>query len=133
MKEQDSLDTEDKVNNAIDWITALAQSEYRQKRGNLGYSGSYCCLGVLANEVGIERDEDENEFYIRDDGMEPVNEVGLRPFRQHELSGRNDSEGSSLDEYDPHRHYDIARLLLTNPYDYFVPEVAEGIKEHFYR
>lgn len=131
-----SYDTEYQIETAIEWIESLAAKEYPQdtkRSGNLQTKKStFCCLGVLNYQEkivnAVEEDTWGDRFAYISDGIDPaptyVEEAGLKRRGQTELAIMNDG-GNSFPE--------IARELICNPETYFEKDVAEGIKEYFWR
>ena len=39
------------------WVKALRSGKYEQTQSYLYYDGAFCCLGVLCEVAGLERDE----------------------------------------------------------------------------
>lgn len=126
-----NFDAEYKAEVVIDWIKALAANEYPQSaRGTLKNSEGYCCLGVLNNDLKL-RDTGKNKFGVLtsfldfdDEGYDPVPEAGIRRMVQNDLAAMNDG-GASFPE--------IAKQLISNPDKFFIPAVANQIKEYFYK
>jgi len=94
-----------------------------------------CCLGVL-RFLGVPELPDEGPVTRYSGGMsstlfsgEPdvweTREYGLSTKGQERLVAFNDDVGLTFPE--------IAEKLLRAPFVYFTPEVATGIKEHFWK
>jgi len=141
------MKTEDQIKAAIHWIEKLATAEkdgIKQGERILGSATKgYCCLGYGCVVSGLS-------FYVKASFSESLRKtVGLltdegmsfrpskegvffnmfgRPvnlMRKHDfcLPYLNDEKGYSFKK--------ISKRLQKYPNQYFLPEVAKGIKEHF--
>jgi len=145
----DKMDTEDQVEQACEWIVALAQNDFEQTtnvmcRGVDGDSvaswvadfapeSGMCCLGVLRSMAHPDVPEgDKDGAFIEPayllDSTEPAvwerEEYGLTNLGVTYLVGYNDMVMLSFPQ--------IAAKILAQPHNHFVQEVAEGIEEYFF-
>ncbi len=135
------MDNEDRIERACEWIETLASDEYNQGVGRLhdNYDnepagdwalsatpeGKMCCLGVL-RFLGVPEGPKLGEntlLFGEPDDWERI-EYGLSSKGQERLVEFNDDIGLTFPE--------IAERLLRAPFIYFTPEVATGVKEHFW-
>ena len=136
----------------IDWITALAQNDYKQGTGRMssafGVEGgldvdptdghtrgvawgkvpatsSFCCLGVnrFMDTHEIESGSQDEYDTLTPDLWE-YEEMGLTNKGVDQLVTYNDTMKLSFPE--------IALRVLRDPHLHFVPEVAEEVIEHFW-
>jgi hypothetical protein len=117
---------EKQIKNAIAWIEALISGEYKQGYGYLGDDNGYCCWGLGCKIVGVP--------FMKYNGWNNVlySQIGFKncggsvsPLINgvyENLANANDSKQVTFKE--------IGDYLIANP-DNFVPEVAEGIRQHF--
>lgn len=124
------LDLNEKIQNAVEWIEALAADEYGQTTRVLGsLERGFCCLGVARHEC-----------FVKDSGDDLLSLAGARDMGLYSGFGRpctikkydhlpalvslNDEAGYTFPQ--------IAQHLLSNLTAYFRPDVAEGIAEYFW-
>ena len=91
-----------------EWITALRSGDYLQGKGALRQGDSFCCLGVLADIIGLEWEEGRPSYFVRDlSGQhkqedvipdEAAEHIGLRVNTQKHLSSMNDEQGCDFNE-----------------------------------
>lgn len=100
-----------------EWVTALRSGDYAQCKGALRKGYSFCCLGVLADIIGLEWMEGRPSFLVRDlnrpahrsnrdTGLaqgdiipeRAAEHIGLRMNTQKHLSSMNDQEGCDFNE-----------------------------------
>ena len=128
--------TEQKINNAIKWITGLTHTKLPQADGRLGNNTEgFCCLGYGCYRLKIEFDEDDA------DNSKFTKAVGLRSDIGKFYGGNyvedKDKEGSiydSLIELNDEAKFSFRKIstFLKKRADWiFEPEVAKGIKNHF--
>lgn len=114
-----------RIANAIKWIDGLSKTKVEQGECKLGDSKSgYCCLGYGCKVLKIPYDPNMDvspKFQkavglIRVDGC-PIDDT----FRC--LTTLNDVDEKSFKQ--------IAKILKTNPEQYFTKGVAKGISKHY--
>jgi hypothetical protein len=141
------ISTEDKVEAAAVWITALAENDYEQTRSvmhdnyadgerwseKVDVTQGFCCLGVLRllaqpdqyevpkwDMSGLELDRlDDGDLESRE-----VRAVGLSFNAVPDLVSFNDDDRLTFPE--------IAIRILKDPYHFFTPVVAEGLEDYFF-
>lgn len=114
-----------------EWTKALRSGEYKKGRGYLRTNNedgtqSYCCLGVLCEIAGLNRDEDERHPHYRIDGISAsstrlptylANYLGLGPntdgiFKeQTEFSGEKYDSLMSINDETTATFSDIADII----------------------
>ena len=119
------MNTEERVENAVEWIDALCVNDWKQHTGAMnGGPGSHCCLGVarkvcefegtnISFLIGVERDA---LGLHHTDGSTPL--TGLMGLASMNDGGRS--------------HQYIVRMMLRNLKAYFKADVADGIAEHYW-
>ena len=141
-------DVEEQVEEACEWIVALAQDDFEQTTNVMckGVDGNsvaswvakstpesgMCCLGVLRSmsHPDVPEEDESGEYdpaYVLDNS-EPNKweraEYGLTNPGVAFLVGYNDTYKLSFPQ--------IAFKILEQPDKHFVQEVAEGIEEYFF-
>lgn len=72
------------------WLDALRSSKYQQGQGWLCLDNKYCCLGVLAEELGIlEEYEPNSNFKVIKEDDKNYNIVSLPEEMEKELEIEN--------------------------------------------
>lgn len=136
------LDTEDIVENCVEWIKALADFSYPQTKKVLENSkGAMCCLGVGRvivdpfGKVAIEED-DYDRGYLSVYQYESLGLYGPNGSASLELNRRPGEPLKRplivLNDVCKYSHPEIAKVILSNPFLYLKPEVAEGVLDHFF-
>lgn len=77
------------------WIEALRSGDYEQGKAQLKNRGRYCCLGVLAEELGIL---DEEGYMVESGSHHYLPTSVLELEKQWPLSAMNDIEGKTFEE-----------------------------------
>lgn len=90
------------------WIAALRSGQYKQGKGALCSKDTFCCLGVLAEVFGAQKQSDAfGTIYLFETGVLTdidyewdmnVPEILLDEDNQDELTNMNDAEGKSFAE-----------------------------------
>lgn len=84
------------------WLKALRSGKYRQDTAYLCLKGKYCCLGVLAEEIGALKDFEHSDGAVsckgtrNAGGMLParvLKKVGLSNYTARKLADFNDNHG----------------------------------------
>lgn len=128
------ITVEQKINNAIKWITGLTHTKLPQGKGRLGNNTEgFCCLGYGCSRLKIEFDEDDGS---NDDFAEAV---GLRSdigkfYGGNTVEGKDGVYYDSLIELNDEAKFSFRKIstFLKKRADWiFEPEVAKGIKNHF--
>lgn len=94
------------------WIKALRSDRYEQGTSALFLNGCYCCLGVIAKELGavsIENVAGNGGEYLNDEWLE---KTGLSHDEQILLAEMND--GKLRYEGHPHDFFEIADYIEKN-------------------
>jgi hypothetical protein len=115
--------------NAILWIEKLLAAKkdgVKQLIGMLGNQGDgFCCLGYGCSVTGTDYSHREtgSKAFAAKTGL--INRLGetTSGLDHYDLYYLNDSEGWGFAR--------IAKRLQKYPHQYFLPEVAKSIKEHF--
>ena len=124
--------TEERISNAIEWIDSLAAQSFKKGTGTLGeYHSGMCCLGVVNHLFSLGVNHHENYLFAMESGIDVV---GLKPNTQETLAEMNDGQDGEYSGpfVEVHSHPEIAKALVSNPYKYFISEVAEGVAEHYW-
>lgn len=145
--EKDIYDTDQIIENAIEWLTSLFNNDYEKAVDEMQCGESRCCLGVAREILGPMVDGcfdygASSIIKLADDpgDLMPVESkaLGLREGGWNDLrletthpAMLNDGSGYGMTEAWPHTK--IAAHLVTHADFYFRnPEVAEGIQRHFF-
>lgn len=122
---------EDIIENACEWIKALASNEFSQTQGRMKDMDGFCCLGVARHITDFG------------DVVHPQYELDLSELEwfEKEFLGLRDSEGYhvsapvSLIRYNDERGYTfpmIAAALLCELESFFEDDVAAGVEDYFF-
>lgn len=128
------FDIEDQCENAIEWILALAHSDFPKARGKMkNPKRGMCCLGVgreLNSSGGVcmhyPSSGELPTGLLHEKGLYHTNgspHVFKPKYNSKNLAPMNDRGVS---------HPNIAKQILTEPEAYFIPEVAEAVKRYFW-
>ena len=123
-------DIDTQIELACEWITELAEDNFKQVRGAMKAAGGFCCLGVY-RELGVPEHNEEIDCGSLDlleraslgllrhaGGATPLSRTSMP------LERLNDSYGMPFP--------DIAATILRDPHLTFEPAVADGVMEHFF-
>ncbi len=75
------------------WVKALRSGEYEQNYGDLYKAGNFCCLGVLAEIIGIPGKEQCTDTYY-----ELENKTELTSSQRDKCARLNDFERKTFAE-----------------------------------
>jgi len=144
-EELEGFDTEDKIEQACEWIIALAADDYFQTTGVMhknvhdntieswvvNYNPSYgmCCLGVLRSMAHPdipeldEKSPEESELAWSEPAPWEREQYGIHLKGLGRLVMFNDEDQLTFPE--------IAKELVAAPKQFFHKAVAEGVAEYF--
>jgi hypothetical protein len=113
---------------AINWLEKLATAEkdgIKQGKGKLGNADrGFCCLGYgcFVGNIPHRTTDGSNKKFQKSVGL--MTATGLPDSGSHgSCSSMNDDMEYSFSK--------ISQVLQEYPHHYFIPEVAQSIKEHF--
>lgn len=117
-----TLKQDEVIQNACEWIEALAQADYPQGFNQLkDKERRYCCLGAGREVMGGPQG-DSCMGYL---SYQEQGDLGLKGFHvQRRLARFNDSMHLT--------HPQIAVRILLHPRTFFRAAVARGVEEHFF-
>ena len=126
----EQLDVEDRVENTIEWLLALLQSDYPQAQKCLEdlSTGSMCCLGVGNTVCGastFQFDGSEKTLPFHEDAWA----FGLA--NRGSLSNPKGDKSLYVLNDNGTTHPEIARIVLSNPDEYLSEDVIPGVLEYF--
>ena len=126
------ITTEQKIKNAITWITRLKNTRMKQVKGRLGNKQTgFCCLGLGCSIQRIDYDEEDGYSELFQESVGLLNQEGI--FTN--LTIRNTaSYANSLIDLNDDLNYSFRRIstvIKNNPHELFEPKVAKGIEQHF--
>lgn len=122
------LPREERLDNCIEWLIDLLESNFAQAEGELAYGGARCCLGV-GNQVahedlhrtegkydphkGLPTDEEAQNFGLQGDSPQIYGTY---------LTAMND---------DGIAHPEIARAILRSPEQVLSEDIVDDVKAYF--
>ena len=120
---------EEKIKCAVKWIDGLAETQEKQGKGQLGNSEwGFCCLGFGCHLFDIDY-SDIAAFNCNFTDLVGLKdnfgtfEEGRKYMDQPGLTGLNDSVHLGFKG--------ISDFLKESPEWAFIPEVAEGVRQHY--
>ena len=125
---------EQKINNAIKWITGLTHTKLQQADGRLGNNKEgFCSLGYGCSRLKIEFDENDGSNYDFAEAVGLRSDIG-KFSDGNTVENKDGLPYDSLIDLNDEAKFSFRKIstVLKKHADWiFEPEVAKGIKNHF--
>lgn len=131
-----------KINNAIEWIDELLDTDYTQLKGQLGCGVTgFCCLGVANHSLDLNEKDEEllintyKQLGLKENDGTFYNEKGYPVELDASLLEREEqglyNSLAELNDSGKFSFKEIGELIRDYPEYIFIKTIADKVKQHY--